>query len=153
MEEKSGTIDGVIIKQLVRNCDERGYLLEVVRDDDGLMERFGQTTYTLTFPGVIKAFHWHKRQHDLWFMAQGEAMVALYDLREDSPTYRHTQVIFAGEHKPLLILVPPRVAHGYQVLGDKPVGLFYHTTRSYDPADPDEERIPHDDPDIGFEWE
>jgi dTDP-4-dehydrorhamnose 3,5-epimerase len=152
-EENTGAIEGVLVKQLVRHCDERGYLLEVLRDDDRLLERFGQTTYTMTYPGVIKAFHWHNRQHDLWYVAQGEARVVLYDLREGSPTYRHTQVIYAGEHKPLLIVIPPGVAHGYQVLGDKPLGLFYHTTHSYNPADPDEERIPYDDPAIGFQWE
>jgi dTDP-4-dehydrorhamnose 3,5-epimerase len=148
-----GTIRGVVVKELMRHCDERGYLLEVLRDDDGLLSRFGQSTYTLTYPGVIKAFHWHRHQDDLWFIAQGEARVVLHDLREDSPTKGVTQVIYAGEHRPLLILIPAGVAHGYQVLGSKPLGLFYHTTRSYDPRNPDEERIPYDDPAIGFDWE
>jgi dTDP-4-dehydrorhamnose 3,5-epimerase len=154
MEQASNaSIEGVIVKDLIRHCDERGYLLEVLRDDDGLLERFGQTTYTITYPGIIKAFHWHSKQHDLWYMAQGEAMVVLYDLREDSPTYKATQVIYAGESEPKLILIPPRIAHGYRVLGAKPVGLFYHTTRSYDPGDPDEERIAYDDPSIAFDWQ
>ncbi|OFW56864.1 MAG: spore coat protein [Candidatus Solincola sediminis] len=149
---QNGTLEGVIIKELTRHCDERGYLLEVVRDDDGLMERFGQTTYTMTYPGVIKAFHWHSIQYDLWYVAHGEAMVVLHDLREDSPSYKQTQVIYTGEHTPKLIVIPPRVAHGYRVLGDKPIGLFYHTTRSYDPGSPDEERLPYDDPSINFPW-
>ncbi len=152
-ETGAEAIEGVVVKPLVRHCDERGYLLEVARDDEGLLERFGQSTFTLTYPGVIKAFHWHRKQHDLWFVAQGEARVVLYDLREDSPTYRRTQVIFAGEHLPLAILIPPGVAHGYQVLGNRPVGLFYHTTYSYNPSSPDEERIPYDDPSIGFDWD
>ncbi len=149
VEERAQDIEGVLVKPLVRHCDERGYLLEVLRDDDGLLERFGQTTYTLTYPGVIKAFHWHRKQYDLWFVAAGEVRVVLHDLREDSPTRGVTQVIYAGEHQPVLIVIPPGVAHGYQVLGDKPVGLFYHTTRSYDPSDPDEERIPYDEL---FDW-
>ncbi len=147
-----GDIQGVVVKELVRHCDERGYLVEILRDDDGLLSRFGQSTYTLTYPGVIKAFHWHRFQDDLWFIAQGEARVVLHDLRDDSPTRGVTQVIYAGEHRPLLILIPAGVAHGYQVLGDRPLGLFYHTTRSYDPKRPDEERIPYDDPSIGFDW-
>ena len=149
---QSEAIAGVLVNPLVRHCDERGYLLEVLRDDDELLERFGQTTFTVTYPGVIKAFHWHRKQYDLWFMAIGEAQVVLHDLREDSPTYKLTQVVYAGEHAPVLIVIPPGVAHGYQVLGDKPVGLFYHTTKSYDPSDPDEERIPYNDPEIGFDW-
>jgi dTDP-4-dehydrorhamnose 3,5-epimerase len=151
-EQEETTIEGVKVKELVRHCDERGYLLEVLRDDDELLERFGQTTYTVAYPGIIKAFHWHRKQYDLWFVPLGQARVVLYDLRENSPTYLSTQVIYAGEHRPLLIVIPPGVAHGYQVLGDKPMGLFYHTTRSYDSEEPDEERIPYDDPGIAFDW-
>ena len=145
-------IDGVVIKRLVRHCDERGFFLEVLRDDDGVLRRFGQTSYTMSYPGVIKAFHWHRRQDDLWFVATGNALVALYDLREDSPTRGVTQSLITGEQDPLLIVIPAGVAHGYKVLGDKPVGLFYHTTESYQRSDPDEERIPYDDPAIGFDW-
>ena len=145
-------IHGLEIKPLVRHCDERGYFMEVLRDDDGLLDRFGQSSYTMSYPGVIKAFHWHEQQYDLWFFCRGEARVVLYDLRPDSPTYHKVQEIFTGERQPLLIVIPPRVAHGYQVLGGEPAGLFYHTTLSYNRDDPDEGRIPFDDPEIAFPW-
>ncbi len=142
-EVTEAAIEGVRIKTLVRHCDERGYFMEVLRDDDELLERFGQTSYTMAYPGVIKAFHWHEKQWDLWFMCSGEARVVLYDTRPDSPTFEQFQEIFVGEREPMLIAIPPRVAHGYQVLGDRPAFLFYHTTESYDRQDPDEGRIPY----------
>lgn len=145
-------IDGVVIKRLVRHDDERGFFMEILRDDDDMLRRFGQTSYTVSQPGVIKAFHWHRRQDDLWFIAAGTALVGLYDLRDDSPTRGETQSLTAGEEEPLLLLIPAGVAHGYKVLGDKQVALFYHTTESYDSNDPDEGRIPHDDPSVGFDW-
>ena len=147
-----GNIDGVVIKKLVTYPDDRGYLREVLRDDEGLLARFGQTVVTKTYPSVIKAFHWHQRQDDLWYVAAGMARVVLYDRRPDSPTRGETQIVFAGEDNPVLILIPAGIAHGYQVLGDRPVLLFYTVTQCYDPADPDEERIPYDDPVIGFDW-
>jgi dTDP-4-dehydrorhamnose 3,5-epimerase len=147
-----GKIHDVVIKKLVTHCDDRGYLREILRDDDQLMQRFGQTTITKTYPGVIKAFHWHQKQDDLWYVADGMARIVLYDRRPDSPTYGQTQVIYAGEDNPLLVLIPAGIAHGYQVLGNKPVLLLYHTTQSYNPSAPDEERIPFDDPTIGFDW-
>jgi dTDP-4-dehydrorhamnose 3,5-epimerase len=101
---------------------------------------------------VIKAFHWHKIQYDIWFFTEGSAQVVLYDLREDSPTRGETNVFFMGERNPIVLLIPPEVAHGYRVLGEKPASLFYHTTETYDPAHPDEERIDHDSPDINFDW-
>lgn len=147
-----GKIHDVVVKKLVTHCDDRGYLREILRDDDELMERFGQTTITRTYPGVIKAFHWHQNQDDLWYVVDGMARIVLHDRREESPTYGQTQVVYAGEDNPVLVLIPRGIAHGYQVLGNKPVLLIYHTTQSYDPHNPDEERIPFDDPAIGFDW-
>jgi dTDP-4-dehydrorhamnose 3,5-epimerase len=147
-----GKIHDVVIKLLVTHSDDRGYFREVLRDDDHLMARFGQTSITKTYPGVIKAFHWHRHQDDLWYVADGMVRVVLHDMRPDSPTYAETQVIYAGEDNPVLILIPAGIAHGYQVLGHKPALLFYHTTQSYNAAAPDEERILFDDPSIGFDW-
>ncbi len=147
-----GKIHDVVIKPLVTHADDRGYFREILRDDDNLLRRFGQTAVTRTYPGVIKAFHWHADQDDLWYVADGMARVVLYDRRPGSPSFGQTQVIYAGEDNPVLIFIPTGLAHGYQVLGAKPVILFYHVTRSYDPANPDEYRIPFDDPTIGFDW-
>lgn len=145
-------IRAVHVKKLVVHNDDRGALMEVLRGDDPFFEAIAQTTYTVAYPGVIKAFHWHKRQKDVWFFATGMAQVVLFDMRPDSPTYRHTEVFYMGERNPLLVSIPEHVAHGYRVLGGVPAGLFYHTTAVYDPQDPDEERIPFDSPEIGFDW-
>ncbi len=154
-------IDGVQIKALKVFKDipdvpdqktQPGFLMEVLRADDKLMKNFGQTVFTVAYPGTIKAFHWHKKQDDLWFVATGQAQVVLYDMRESSKTKGETQVIIAGEGDYKLILIPVGVAHGYQVLSQEPVLLFYHTTEVYNKDNPDEERIPFDDARINFKW-
>ncbi len=145
-------IEGVKIKEIKRICDDRGMFSEVIKFGEDTYCEVKQTSYTVTYPGVIKAFHWHKRQYDVWFPVSGEMQIVLYDLREDSSTKGETQVIYAGESNPLLVLIPPGVVHGYRVLGNEKCALFYHTSQAYDPKDPDEERIPFDDPSIGFDW-
>lgn len=145
-------ISGVKIKQLKVFSDDRGFIIEVVKDGEEVFVGIKQTTYTETYPGVIKAFHWHKKQTDVWFVASGMAQVVLYDLREDSPTHGQANVFYLGEQNRAVLLIPPGVAHGYRVLGVKPVKLFYHTDQAYDPQNPDEERISFDDPTIGFDW-
>jgi dTDP-4-dehydrorhamnose 3,5-epimerase len=145
-------IHDVIVKKLVTHSDDRGYFREVVREDDHLLSRFGQSSITKTYPGVIKAFHWHHTQDDLWYVVDGMARVVLYDRRAGSPSEGVTQVVYAGEDNPVVVLIPSGVAHGYQVLGNKPVVLFYHVTQTYDPKQPDEQRIPYNDPQIGFDW-
>ncbi|MFC0271918.1 dTDP-4-dehydrorhamnose 3,5-epimerase family protein [Metabacillus herbersteinensis] len=145
-------IDGVKIKRLTKHCDDRGYFTELVRDDDGLLSRFGQAAMSFSYPGVIKAFHYHEKQDDLWFFPSGNAQVVLYDLREDSPTKNQTNVFYMGEENPILLLIPKGVAHGYRVLGEKPATIIYFTSESYKANDPDEKRIPWDDETIGFNW-
>ncbi|MCY0885427.1 MAG: dTDP-4-dehydrorhamnose 3,5-epimerase family protein [Firmicutes bacterium] len=147
-----GTIAGVQVKPLVRHPDDRGFFEEVVRADEGLLSRFGQLSAAWTYPGVIKAFHWHARQEDLWFFPVGHAQVVLYDRRPGSPTQGMTQVLYAGEDVPVVIRIPIGVAHGYRVLGPTPLCIVYLTTEPYNPQDPDEHRIPWDDPTIGFDW-
>src|SRR5213078_3705724 len=95
-----GMIDGVVLKLLTVHADDRGLQMEVVRDDEPVFRSVKQTTFTIAYPGVIKAFHWHKRQWDVWFFSSGMAQVVLYDLREGSPTCGRTEVFCMGERKP-----------------------------------------------------
>ena len=154
-------INGVKIKKLKvfpdridpgEQIETPGFLMEVLRSDEGLLEKFGQSTFTVAYEGAIKGVHWHKKQDDLWFIAAGRAMVVLHDLRDGSLTKGETQIIQAGDDAYQLIVIPRGVAHGYKVLGSDPVALFYHTTECYDPKNPDEYRIPWDDKKIGFDW-
>jgi dTDP-4-dehydrorhamnose 3,5-epimerase len=146
-------IDGVIIKKVVSHHDDRGFFAELVKSGEPTFKSVLQTSYAETYPGIVKAFHWHKRQWDIWAVVKGSARVVLHDLRDDSPTKGGTQVVFTGEKDMKVIAIPPGVAHGYQVLGDATMGIVYHTSEAYDPKDPDEERIPFDDPAIGFDWQ
>ena len=150
---KDGKIKGVKFKQLTRFCDDRGWFEEVVRDDENLVSRFGQVSASKTNPGVIKAFHYHEKQDDLWFFPRGNARVVLHDLRENSQTMGITEQYFMGEDNPSLLLIPKGVAHGYQVLGNEPVIITYLTTQSYDPKNPDEKRLDWNDKKINFNWE
>lgn len=146
-------IKGVKVKSITKYCDDRGFFAELVRDDENILERFGQASISMSYPGVIKAFHYHEKQDDLWFFPSGNAQVVLYDLREDSKTKGETDVYYMGEENQILLLIPKGVAHGYRVLGGKPATIIYFTTQSYHVANPDEKRIPWDDPRIGFDWE
>jgi len=146
-------IQDVWVKKLVKHVDERGFFMEILRDDDQMLKKFGQFSMSWTYPGVIKAFHYHKLQDDLWFFPVGNAQVVLHDLREDSPTKGETNVFYMGEHNPILLYIPIGVAHGYRVLGQTPAMITYITTESYQAGVPDEYRIDWDDPQIGFDWE
>lgn len=90
-------IDGVQTKKLMKHCDDRGFFAELIRDDEPMLKRFGQASWSKSFPGVIKAFHYHEKQDDVWFFPAGHAQVVLYDLRKDSSTKGQTDVYYMGK--------------------------------------------------------
>lgn len=143
-------IEGVIVTSLTTYPDDRGYFREVVRLADSALQPCAQISATCSYAGVVKAFHYHQQQDDLWYCAHGMIQAVLHDRREKSSTHGHTQVVPLGELAQQTLFIPRGVVHGYKVLGNNPALVIYMTNRIYDPAD--ELRIPHDDPAIGFDW-
>ena len=64
-------IDGVIVKKLKVIPDERGRLMEIMRADDNFFQKFGQVYMTTAYPGVVKGWHYHKKQADIYGCGQG----------------------------------------------------------------------------------
>ena len=144
-------IEGVEIKKLVTRLDDRGFFREIIRNSDTIFpEGFAQWSHTMSYQGVIKAWHVHQKQTDWWYVAAGTIKTALYDARPDSATQGELQELLMGDGQPAIALkIPPGVAHGYRVLSG-PAHVFYIVSHEYDGSD--EGRIAHDDPEIGYDW-
>jgi dTDP-4-dehydrorhamnose 3,5-epimerase len=148
--EKS--IDGVVIKNLRVIPDERGWLMEILRCDDPHFQTFGQVYLTTAYPGVVKAWHYHKRQTDNFTCIHGMMKVVLYDARADSPTHHSLMELFIGEKNPALIGVPPGILHGFKAIGTETAYFLSIPTLPYNYQDPDEFRLPPDTSDIPYDW-
>ncbi len=147
-----GLIEGVVVHPLKLIPDDRGHFAEIFRADDPIAEdfEFRQTSLTGTRSGVIKAFHYHLMQDDIFFPVVGTIRVALVDFRVDSPTRGEANSIFAGGICQRAIRIPAGVAHGYEVMPGEDLTMVYYTDQTYDPQD--EFRLPFDDPGVGFTW-
>ncbi len=145
-------IDGVNIKHLRVIPDERGWLMEILRCDDPFYQKFGQVYMTVAYPGVVKGWHYHKLQTDHFCVIKGMLKVALADLRDKSPTKGLVNEFFMGEHNPILITIPPYVAHGIKGVGTEPGFLINIPTEPYNRTNPDEYRIDPHDNDIDYDW-
>jgi dTDP-4-dehydrorhamnose 3,5-epimerase len=78
--------------------------------------------------------------------------VALYDAREDSPTYKEVNEFFVGEKNPMLISVPPGVYHGFKAIGTETAYFLSIPTLPYNYEEPDEYRLPPDTKEIPYDW-
>lgn len=147
------SIKGVRMMKKVAHSDERGFFMEVIRLDEKILKKLNQVSVSLTKPGVVKAFHWHKGQDDLFCLLEGEVVVILFDLRKRSGTYGKRMIVKMSENNKKTLFIPKGVAHGYKVIGKRAAMMLYVMDREYNRRKPDEQRIDADDDLIGAEWD
>jgi len=145
-------IDGVVVKKLRVIPDERGKLMEMLRSDDPFFESFGQAYLTTAWPGVTKAWHYHKLQVDHFTVVRGMAKVVLYDDREDSKTKGEINEFFMGDQNPILVRIPNGVYHGFKNIGTEECIIVNTPSRKYDYDNPDEVRLPAHGSIIPYDW-
>jgi len=118
---KNGTIRDVVVKDLARYSDDRGWLTEIFREDE-TEERFrpAMQYISMTHAGVARGPHEHADQADYFaFIGPSNFKVYLWDDRKDSPTYGTRQVITAGEDNPRMVIIPAGVVHAYRNIGER----------------------------------
>jgi dTDP-4-dehydrorhamnose 3,5-epimerase len=145
-------IHGVRTKTLRVIPDERGRLMEILRSDDDLFLRFGQLYMTTAHPGVVKGWHYHKKQVDNFAVVKGTIKLALYDRREDSPTRGEINEFFLGEHNPQLVQIPALVLHGFKCVGGEEAIVINCPTELYQYDHPDEFRVDPFGAEVPYDW-
>jgi len=145
-------IEGVKTKLIKVITDERGRLAEILRSDSELFQKFGQVYYTTAYPGVVKAWHYHKIQTDHFFCLKGMTKLVLYDPREDSPTRGLINEFIVGDHNPLLVVIPNLVYHGFKAISKEESIMINIPTELYNYDNPDEYRIDPHSGEIPYDW-
>jgi dTDP-4-dehydrorhamnose 3,5-epimerase len=144
-------IEGVSVHELSRFRDDGGSMTELSRFTSGRPDALSgfevaQLNYSVVEPGVLKAFHVHRRQTDVWFVPpEDRVLLVLVDVREGSPTQRHVLRMMLGDGASILVRIPPGVAHGCKNVGTAPARIVYMTDVRFTPdAATDEGRLPWD---------
>jgi dTDP-4-dehydrorhamnose 3,5-epimerase len=117
---RDGEINGVVVRQLVRNLDSRGWLTEIFRSDELDEEFFPAMGYiSSTNPGVTRGPHEHWDQADYFcFIGPSNFKLRLWDNRKDSETFLCRSTFVVGQDNPATVLIPKGVVHAYQNVGD-----------------------------------
>jgi dTDP-4-dehydrorhamnose 3,5-epimerase len=140
-------LKGITLKPLKRACDERGCFTEIMRQDwkDLLgQDQPVQTNSSITYPGIIRAWHRHNRgQTDYFIVLKGALKICAYD----EETKELDEIISTGLDLQVLRM-PGHYWHGFKAVGNETALLIYFTTKLYDYQNPDEERRPWNDPKI-----
>lgn len=145
-------IDGVKVKALRVIPDERGRLMEILRCDDENFVKFGQVYMTTAFPGVVKGWHYHKKQVDNFAVVKGMLKLVLYDDREGSTTRGKINEFFLGDFNPILVTVPNLVIHGFKGTGVEEAIVINCPSEPYCYEEPDEFRLDPHQSHIPYDW-
>ena len=145
-------IEGIKIKKLKVIPDERGRLAEILRRDDDIFKKFGQVYMTTAYPGVVKGWHFHKKQYDYFCAVKGMIKLVLYDSREKSKTKGEINEFFIGEHNPLVVMIPPYVYHGFKCISESEAIVINTITEPYNHKEPDEYKVDPHNNDIPYDW-
>ncbi len=139
-------LPGIVIKPLKRFADERGFFTEIMRADwtDVIQDEIMQVNMSVSYPGMVRAWHRHERgQVDHFLAIKGAMKICAYD----DETRELDEIISTGDN-PQVVRMPGHYWHGFRVVGSKPATLVYFVNRLYDYSSPDEIRRPWNDPKI-----
>lgn len=160
-------IDGVEIKELKLIPDDRGFLMEMLRDDDAVFEKFGQVYMTGCKKGVAKGWHYHKKQTDHFVCVAGKSLVVLVDTRKESPTYGESNEFIMeapgekytgsdiknpAKQGQFLLKIPKLVMHGFAAIDCDESRIVNVPTYHYEYKEPDEFRYEWNSTEIPYNW-
>ncbi|QYO66717.1 dTDP-4-dehydrorhamnose 3,5-epimerase family protein [Leptolyngbya sp. 7M] len=150
-----GKIHDVVVYELKKFHDERGWLAELFRHDEIPEEFYPAMAYiSFTKPGIARGPHEHVDQADLFcFIGPSTFNMRMWDNRTDSPTFRRMMSFNAGESLPLAVIVPKGVVHGYRNIGETDGMVINCPNRLYmghGKSEPIDEIRHEDDPNTPF---
>ncbi len=141
---------GIQINSLKTNADDRGTLTELFRG-----QWYGgdkppiQWNCVKSKSNVLRGMHVHHIHEDYLFLAEGRMLLALYDIRRGSATFRQGTVIELKGNSPSIARIPVGVAHGFYF--PESALVFYGVTDYWDPDD--ELGCRWDDPGLKLPWQ
>ncbi|GBE41827.1 hypothetical protein BMS3Bbin09_01735 [bacterium BMS3Bbin09] len=146
-------MEGLEIRELTVHKDRRGWLAEIIRDDETAY-RPVMSYLSMTSPGLFRGPHEHRDQAD-FFCFIGKFRLYVWDNRKDSPTYLEKKVIDT-KGIPTVVIVPAGIVHAYKNIGSSdglvinmPDRLFMGEGK----AEPVDEIRHEDDPSSPFQIE
>jgi len=129
----NGPIHGVVFNPLRLLADNRGWLVELHRQDELPAEIYPVMSYiSETLPGKARGPHEHAVQTDYFaFIGPGDFILYLWDIRSDSPTWGNRLKVTVGQSNKQVVIIPPGVVHAYKNTGILPGWLINLPNKLY----------------------
>ena len=115
-----GEIQDVVVRDLGKFNDRRGWLCELFRHDELASDFLPAMVYiSSTNTRVTRGPHEHVDQADLFcFIGPSNFKLRMWDNRPESPTFGNVMTLVVGADNPKAVIVPKGVVHAYQNVGE-----------------------------------
>jgi dTDP-4-dehydrorhamnose 3,5-epimerase len=135
-------IAGVQLLELGNILTRSGWMLEVFRADWPAAGTSPlQVNYVQLSPNGVTDWHCHDRQTDRLVGVGGAIKLALWDMRDGSPTKGMTDIFRIGAIRPVMVVVPPGIWHALRNECGEPAGYLNVVDQLYCYDDPDNRRL------------
>lgn len=123
------------LNTIPKHSDQRGFLIEFLREDDKLLNFKGQIYCSTISPGDIRGNHYHENKNEIFCVMKGKLKVLIQNIESK----KIEEYILDGNNENLdRILVPPRHAHSFENIGDEEVILLAYGDMVHDHSNPDQ---------------
>ncbi len=149
-EVSSGNmLAGVTVTDLSPHRDALGSSAVMFRNDWVVGRSPVQWNWVMSETNVLRGVHVHHQHTDHLLLYGGRMMLALVDLRDDSPTVGMPQIIELTPDPLQIVCIPPGVAHGfyYPEPSITIVGVSHYWAMD------DELGCRWDDPELSLSWD
>lgn len=114
-------------KKYILNEDQRGSFVEIIRMGSG-----GQSSFSITFPGVIRGNHFHTRKIERFSVIKGEAIIQLRKVGTNE-VIEHR---LSGEN-PSYVDMPIWYTHNIKNIGEEDLYTMFWINEPYNNNDSD----------------
>ena len=145
-------IEGIVIRPLVVNADQRGSFTEVYRDTWKLpLAEPAQWSVVHSHPRVFRGMHLHFHHDEYFSVIQGRFCIGFYDFRDSSITAGKSILIELSGKQPCCISFPAGILHGWYAY-EESIHL-QGVSENYDDYHPQDNLGVHwSDPSLNIPW-
>ncbi len=124
-----------IMQPIPKHGDERGFLIEFLREDENILNFKGQVYASTIGPGDVRGNHYHNDKTEIFCVMKGRLKVLVQHIESD----QITEYILDSDGDELeRVKVLPQYAHTFINIGDSEAVLLAYGDHVHDHSGPDQ---------------
>ena len=123
------------MKPIPKHSDNRGFLIEFLREDENILNLKGQFYAATISPGDVRGNHYHNEKTEIFCVMKGKLKVLVQQIDSN----KINKYILDSNNDMLdRLIVHPKFAHAFVNIGNEEVILLAYGDKVHDHSNPDQ---------------